>query len=522
MKRFRFAAAAAVLACALVAIPVSAGAATRAAKADKSAILQVGADITTANGGANFDPMLQSARVTDSAAAFYMPGIFDAVVRLDADGNLQPGLATKWDTTDPSVAIFTFRKGVKFQDGTDFNTAAVKAAWDRIAAMPASVAAKEVTWTLITSIEQVGTDQIKVTFSDKVALRFVTFVATTGQAAVPSPTAYDKDPEGFKYSPVGAGPYKLDSFQSGQSIELRAWKGYWQPAENQKLGGIDIIQTATGAPMVASLQAGQINLGNVSVADSAGLKGNPDIEIHSYTNSANTALLLPCATRAPFDKPEARLALSYAVDRAALNKVTFDGQGMPTDVQFSKGSPYYQKQLENKHPYSVKKAKALLAKAGVAPGTAIKVMLASTFAAEGGDKATVVLGDELKAIGLNPEFITSQSFVSDQTRINPELIVLSSDETTITNFLKTNNVVNWCKYSNPDLDAALLVTTTNGAGTPEAVAGWKTVQEILAKDSPLVYMVRAPVLYATTKNVQNFTITAAKRQPLIWGVYMTK
>jgi peptide/nickel transport system substrate-binding protein len=210
------------------------------------------------------------------------------------------------------------------------------------------------------------------------------------------------------------------------------------------------------------------------------------------------------------------------VDRNALNKVTYDGQGKPTDVQFSKGSPYYQKQLENKHPYNPKKAKALLKQAGVPEGTAVKVMLSNTFAAEGGENGAVLLQQQLKDVGLNADITTSQSFVSDQTRLNPDLIVLASDETTITNFLKTNNVVNWCKYSNADLDAALLATTTAGAGTPEAKAGWKDVQEVLAKDTPLVYLVRAPVLYATTTNVENFTITAAKRQPLIWGVYMTK
>jgi ABC-type transport system substrate-binding protein len=149
-------------------------------------------------------------------------------------------------------------------------------------------------------------------------------------------------------------------------------------------------------------------------------------------------------------------------------------------------------------------------------------MMANTFAAEGGDKAAVVLQEQLKAVGLDAEFTTAASFVADQTRLNPELILLSTDETVVTNFLKTDNVVNWCKYSNPDLDAGLVQTTTNEAGTAAAKAGWKTIQTILAKEAPLVYMVRAPVLYAHTTNVKDFEITAAKRQPLIWGVYMTK
>ena len=45
----------------------------------------------------------------------------------DEKGTLQPWLATSWDTpADWSSITFHLRKGVKFQDGTDFNAAAVK------------------------------------------------------------------------------------------------------------------------------------------------------------------------------------------------------------------------------------------------------------------------------------------------------------------------------------------------------------------------------------------------------------
>ena len=521
MKRFRIAAMAALLVCGLVAVASPAGAATKQAKADKSAILQVGADITTQGGGAQFDPALLATRSTSTAGYFYLPAIFDAVVRLDANAKLLPGLATKWDTSDPNVALLTFRKGVKFQDGTDFTTAAVKEAWDRIRTTPQSVAFHDTGWDHITAIDLVGQDQVKVTFDDSSAARFVATIATTSLADVPSPTAYAKDPEGFKTNPIGAGPYKLESFESGQKISLRAWKGYWDKS-SQQLAGMDIIQTAPGAPSVASLQAGQINLANIAVSDSAGLTGNPDLTTTNFTNTATTLIMFPCTNKAPFDNADARNAISMAIDRKAVNQAAYAGSGSPTELQFSNGSAYYVPSLDNKHPFNVKKAKALAVKGGIQPGTKITLMLASTTAAEGGDRAAVIIQDNLKQIGIDADIVTAGSFTADQARLNPELIMIASDESVVSSFLKTNQVTNWCKYSNPALDTAITATGTASPGSAEAKAAWKDVQTILSKESPEIYLVRAPVIWAHTKNVKGFEVSAFRKQALIWGIYMTK
>ena len=522
MKRFRIAAMAALLVCGLVAVASPAGAATKPAKADSSAILKVGTDITTQSGGAMFDPALAGARLTSVAGQFYYPSIFDATVRLASDGTLQPGLASKWDTSDPNVALFTFRTGVKFQDGTDFTTAAVKEAWDRVHATPQATAFHDSGWDVITSIDLVGSNQVKVTFSDGSAPRFVATIAVTGQASIPSPTAYDKDPEAFKFNPVGAGPYKLDSFKSGQVVSMRAWKGYWDAKNSQKLGGIDLVQTDAGAPTIASLQAGQINLGNVSVNDAAGLAGNPDLTTSSFTNTTTTLIMFPCTNKSPFNNVDARNALNMAIDRKAVNQAAYNGTGEPTELQFSKGSPYYQKQLDGTHAYNVKKAKALMKKAGIAEGTPITLMMASTTAADGGDRAAAVITDNLKAIGLEPNVVTAASFNADQNRLQPELIMIASGDSVVSSFLKTDQVVNWCKYSNPALDAALAQTVTNAPLSPNYKAAWKDIQTILSKDSPEIYLARSPIVWAHTKNVQGFEIAPFLKMAIIWNIYMTK
>ncbi len=52
--------------------------------------------------------------------------IFDSLVKKDAHFNLQPDLATSWDTPNPLTYIFHLRTGVKFQNGQPFTARDVK------------------------------------------------------------------------------------------------------------------------------------------------------------------------------------------------------------------------------------------------------------------------------------------------------------------------------------------------------------------------------------------------------------
>ena len=52
--------------------------------------------------------------------------MFDLFVKKDAHFNLQPDLATSWDTPNPLTYIFHLRTGVKFQNGQPFTARDVK------------------------------------------------------------------------------------------------------------------------------------------------------------------------------------------------------------------------------------------------------------------------------------------------------------------------------------------------------------------------------------------------------------
>jgi 4-phytase/acid phosphatase/peptide/nickel transport system substrate-binding protein len=77
-----------------------------------------------------FDPL--KVGVFDTAAETAASAIFDTLVTLGDKGQPQPKLALSWTHSDDyKTWTFKLRPGVKFHDGTPFNSEAVKANFDR-------------------------------------------------------------------------------------------------------------------------------------------------------------------------------------------------------------------------------------------------------------------------------------------------------------------------------------------------------------------------------------------------------
>src|SRR4028119_243004 len=75
--------------------------------------------------------------------------------------------------------------------------------------------------------------------------------------AIASPTALEKDVEGFWENPVGTGPFKFDSWDKGSEVRLTANKDWWAsdlPAE-QGGGGPNVATIALRAITETSTRA---------------------------------------------------------------------------------------------------------------------------------------------------------------------------------------------------------------------------------------------------------------------------
>ena len=69
---------------------------------------------------------------TINAASVTHGNIYEGLVVLDKNAQLQPLLAEGWEQLDDTTWEFRLRQDVKFHDGTDFTAEAVKATFDRL------------------------------------------------------------------------------------------------------------------------------------------------------------------------------------------------------------------------------------------------------------------------------------------------------------------------------------------------------------------------------------------------------
>ncbi len=252
-------------------------------------------------------------------------------------GKVLPWLATKYAWGDKNTTLtFTLRKGVKWSDGKNFTSADVVFTFDLIKrvkglAGQGVVAVKEGGY-----VESVtAPDAYTVVFKFK---RVYTpgFYDIIAQNIVPEHIWKDvSDPVTFANTknPVGTGPFTEVVMMKDQVYQVDRNPNYWQ----------------TGKPYVKGLRMPAFS-GNDTVAtmfangdldwtgqffnnvDEAVLARNPK-DLHCWWPPVTTdQLFMVNGTKAPFDDPVVRKAISMSFNRKMLIDIALQGKTIPSDV----------------------------------------------------------------------------------------------------------------------------------------------------------------------------------------------
>src|SRR5579863_966803 len=209
-----------------------------------------------------------------------------------------PSLATSWTVDDTGTRwVFTLRKGVTFQDGTPFDADAVKFNLDR--------------WRLKTDPYHTGGDftyyesqfggfpgvikGVRVLDPDRVELDLTKPLSPIlANLAMPSfsiasPTAIEKEGEGFDQAPVGTGPYRVTEWVHDDHITLSAYPGYWGGAP--KIATVILKDIPTADSSMLSLQKGEIDGWEYPTPESlTQLEKDPKLVV--YHQPANNVMFL--------------------------------------------------------------------------------------------------------------------------------------------------------------------------------------------------------------------------------------
>ncbi|OPX11355.1 ABC transporter substrate-binding protein [Mycobacterium sp. AT1] len=247
-----------------------------------------------------------------------------------ATPTLAPALATTW-TESPDHRTFTFqlRQGVKFHDGTPLTSAAIKASFDRRAAVDQGPAymVKEVE-SVETQGDFAATIQLKSPDSS-----FLYALASPYGPKLTSPTALaanagnDHGQTYLTTHDVGTGPYQLTDAKIGDKYQLSAFADYW---------GKKPYYETVNVPVMTDSSAQQLALESGTIA--AILHDIPSSAVNTYTSNPKFAThILPTAgADYMYVNPHTPVMTDPAVRKALLQAVNVDE--LVTNAYFSRGT----------------------------------------------------------------------------------------------------------------------------------------------------------------------------------------
>ena len=320
-----------------------------------------------------------------------------------------PLLATSWRWLDDTTLEMELRKGVKFHDGTDFDAQDVADTLNHLAAPDSDMKIRVVVdW--IKNVEVVDTHKIRIHTKGPTPAAFEYLSGTSPiypsghyQKAPEVPGADGKTRRDWgAVLPVCTGPYKIESYQPGQSLTLVKNPDYFEgsPKGKPTIGKIVYRTIKDTETQVAELVTGGVDwIWGVPPENADMLNTMPNITVVSAPTMRMSFLALDAAGRTgknPLTDARVRRAIAHAIDREAIAK-NLVGEGAAVQkslcvpIQFGCETDVVQ------YEYNPEKAKQLLAEAGYPNGFTVQ------FYAYRDRPYSEAVINYLRAVGINAE-----------------------------------------------------------------------------------------------------------------------
>jgi peptide/nickel transport system substrate-binding protein len=469
-----------ILALALIALSISAGCSYFRSKADPNTVVFLFESAPT-----NLDP-----RIGADAYSAHLDGlIFSSLVAHDAQMNVIPDLAERWETPDPLTYIFHLRDGVKFHDGRGLTSADVKFTFDSIIS-GAVKTPKRGAFRLVTSTEAPDAN----TFVFHLREPYASFLFGLSR---PSVGIVPRDSDaGLSQRPIGSGPFRFVSAIRDEEIVLERNPDYFGGAPKIERVRFRIVPDAIVRALELRKGSADAEINSLTPDMSASLAKQPGLAVDEQPGTPLAYISFN------FEDPilsrrEVRQALAYATDRESLVKYLLHGQARlatsllpPNHWAFDPDVAQYN--------YDPARAEHLLDSAGFPRGAdSVRFHLAlKTSTDESVRLTSAAIADQWKRVGvaldLRPlEFAT---FFSDISRGSFQLYTLrwvgANNDPDIFEYVFGSRKIppdgaNRGRYRNPALDALLDSARVEMNQGKRKTILWQ-IQKIVAEDEPYI------------------------------------
>ncbi|MFO7776998.1 MAG: ABC transporter substrate-binding protein [Nitriliruptoraceae bacterium] len=296
--------------------------------------------------------------VVDDEGELLVDALFDPLVRTDAEGEIVPAAASRWEVRDDGATFVLQLREATFHDGSPVTAHDFKRTFDRIAdssADPPSFLAyllADVVGIDAAQTQGGGLDGVIVEDDRTLRIELTApqpgFLTTLSDPSlVPTPPAADDDPEAYGREPIGngafamAGPRELGAF-----LRLVRFEDHHDPALLDEVLFTLYDANDGGAQQWQDLLEGQLQISHLAPS-----RRDEAVERFGRSRDGYTGpgvldgIRSPVylygfdTTRAPFDDARLRRAISLAIDREALATEATEGTRVPATSLVPPGIP---------------------------------------------------------------------------------------------------------------------------------------------------------------------------------------
>lgn len=288
--------------------------------------------------------------------------LFNGLTAHNGENEVVPGLAKRWEYDEDSCTYtFYLEEGVQWHDGQPFTASDVKFTIEAVMD-PDNGSENAPNYEDVEEITVV--DEYTVSF--KLAAPNVAFLDYMALAVLPQHLLAGEDMQesAFFRSPVGTGPYKLESWEEGQAIVLTRNEAYFQGVPGIEKVIFKIVPDDN--VRAVQMESGELDLALLTPKDAGNFTGREGYVCYDMKTSDYRGILFNFQHEFWKNNRDIIPAICYAVDRQAIVDAVLLGQGIPAYGPLQR-NVYNHAEVEH-YDYDPAKARAVLEGLGCVMG----------------------------------------------------------------------------------------------------------------------------------------------------------
>jgi peptide/nickel transport system substrate-binding protein len=297
-------------------------------------------------------------------AVYPVYALFEPMMDFDEQMQFFPLLATNWEQLDPTHLRVKLRQGVTYHSGNPFNADAVQQSFERFA-RPGVPGRAYALLRMVKGVQKVNDYEVIVE-TDGPFTPLKTHLSHIAAVLIDPDQAAKAGAE-YGMNPTGTGPFKFTSWQRGNQFVVEKNPNYWQQGKPYLDRVIYRIIPDANARLLA-FEKGEVDMAlNIPPQEVKRLKNDPNVNLREI-NITRSVYMGVNYKREPFDNPNVRQALNYAVDKTAIVSAIQEDTVDLASIPYPKHVPGSGEGKVKVYEYDPARAKQMLDETGWMPG----------------------------------------------------------------------------------------------------------------------------------------------------------